>query len=399
MKRAARKSWVLILKLFAAAFLVLLLAAAIIFFFVLPPYIAKRLNPIVKNPPYAVSQAAQNLHAKLFVADLHADSLLWNRNLLEQSDAGHVDIPRMRQGNLALQFFTVVTKSPNNLNIESNKGDTDDIFWLTLAQRQPLATLSSLTARAVNQAEHLHQTAERSNGKFVVIKNKSDLQTFLERRESEPDLTAGILGIEGAHALDGKPENVEVLFDHGFRMMSPAHFFDSEMSGSMHGALKYGLTEKGREMLRKMEARGMLFDLAHASAQTIDDVLQLATKPVLVSHTGVRATCDNNRNLTDAQIKAIAKTGGVIGIGFWDTAVCGNDATSIARAIRHTANTVGANHVALGSDFDGTVETPFDASGMALITEALLQENLSEAEIRQIMGENVLRVLQENLPE
>lgn len=399
MKRAATKIWFRIAKFVAGAFAVSLVVAAIVFFFVLPEYLAARLNPITNKPPYLVSEKAQNLHRQLFVADLHADSLLWNRNLLEKSRGGHVDIPRMLEGNLALQFFTVVTKSPNNLNLDSNAGDTDDIFWLTLAQRQPLETLTSLTARAANQAAHLHRIAAASNGKFVVIKSKLDLQNFLERRRTETDLVAGVLGIEGAHALDGKLENTEFLFDAGFRMMSPAHFFDSEMSGSMHGVQKGGLTEKGREMLKKMEARGMLFDLAHASAQTIEDVLTIATKPVLVSHTGVRATCDTNRNLTDDQIRRIARTGGVIGIGFWDTAVCGSDAAAIARAIRHTANTIGTAHVALGSDFDGTVETPFDASGMALVTEALLNENFSETEIRQIMGENVLRVLAENLPD
>jgi microsomal dipeptidase-like Zn-dependent dipeptidase len=143
----------------------------------------------------------------------------------------------------------------------------------------------------------------------------------------------------------------------------------------------------------------MLVDVAHASARTIDDVLQMAKRPVIVSHTGVRGTCDNNRNLTDEQLRRIAETGGVVGIGFWDTAVCGEDAAAIAKAIRYAANTIGTNAVALGSDFDGAVKTPFDVSGMALITEALLRENFSEDEIKQIMGGNVLRLLSENLPE
>lgn len=372
---------------------------AAVFFFVLPPLVGSLLNPVVQKPPYQVSETAGNLHQKLFVADLHADSLLWNRDLIEKSASGHVDFPRMREGNLALQFFTVVTKSPRFLNIERNSGDTDDIYWLALAQRQPLENLSSLTSRALYQAQKLHEYAARSNGKFVIIKNKRDLTQFLERRKNEPDLIAGILGIEGAHALDGKAENVEILFEAGFRMMSPSHFFDSEMGGSVHGVEKYGLTDAGREMIRRMEARRMLVDVAHASPQTIDDILQTATRPVVVSHTGVRGTCENNRNLTDEQLRAIAKTGGLIGIGFWDTAVCVEDAKSIARAIRYTANVVGANHVALGSDFDGSVKTVFDASGMALITEALLQENFSEDEIAQIMGGNVLRLVGESLPE
>jgi membrane dipeptidase len=379
--------------------LAVLIVFAAVFFFVLPPWIGNSSNPVAQKPPYSVSENAQTLHDKLFVADMHADSLLWNRNLLEKSDGGHVDFPRMREGNLALQFFTVVTKSPRNLNIEKNSGDTDDIFWLALAQRQPLENLSSLTKRAVWQAARLHEYAERSDGKFVIVKNKRDLAQFVERRRAEKDLIAGILGIEGAHALDGRPENVDVLFDAGFRMMSPSHFFDSEMGGSAHGVEKYGLTEAGREMIRRMEARQMLVDVAHASPQTITDILQMATRPVVVSHTGVRGTCPNNRNLTDEQLRAIAATGGVVGIGFWDTAVCGEDVGAIARAIRYAANIVGAQRVALGSDFDGSVKTVFDASGMSLLTEALMAENFTEDEICAIMGENVLRILSENLPE
>ena len=376
-----------------------LAAFAAFFFFILPGIVADSQNPVANKPPFQVSENARNLHQKLFITDLHADSLLWNRDLNEKSESGHVDFPRMRAGNVALQFFTVVTKSPRDLNIEQNSPDTDNIFWLALAQRQPLGNLSSLLKRAVYQAEKLHEYAEKERGKFVIIKTKRDLAGFLQRRKNEPDLIAGVLGIEGAHALDGKPENVDVLSEAGFRMMSPSHFFDSEMGGSAHGVEKGGLTEAGREMIRRMERRGMLVDVAHASARTIDDVLQMAKRPVIVSHTGVRGTCDNNRNLTDEQLRRIAETGGVVGIGFWDTAVCGEDAAAIAKAIRYAANAVGTNAVVLGSDFDGAVKTPFDVSGMALITEALLRENFSEEEIKQIMGGNVLRLLGENLPE
>ena len=142
----------------------------------------------------------------------------------------------------------------------------------------------------------------------------------------------------------------------------------------------------------------MLVDVAHASAQTIKDVLAVATRPVVVSHTGVRGTCDNSRNLSDEEIRRIAATGGVIAIGFWETATCGRDARSIARAARHVADLVGATHVALGSDFDGAVATPFDATGLPQITDALLAEGFNEEEIALIMGGNLLRVLAETLP-
>ncbi len=386
------------LKIAAVISVVLIVGFLVFFFGFAPAMVEKSLNPVINKPPYQTSEKARILHEKLLVADLHADSLLWDRDLLEKSERGQVDIPRLLEGSVALQAFTVVTKTPRNLNIERNTDETDNTFWLALAQRQPFENLSSLTKRAVWQAARLHSMAEKSGGKLVVIKTKKDLANFLERRKTEK-IIGGWLGIEGAHALDGKVENVDVLFDAGFRMMSPSHFFDTEMGGSAHGVTKYGLTEKGREMIRQMEAKGMLVDLAHASPATLDDVLAMATKPVVVSHTGVRGTCDNQRNLSDEQLKAIAKTGGVIGIGFWDTAVCGEDAKSIAGAIRYAANLVGADAVALGSDFDGAVRVPFDTSGAALITEALLSENFTEDEIAKIIGGNVIRILSENLPD
>jgi microsomal dipeptidase-like Zn-dependent dipeptidase len=130
----------------------------------------------------------------------------------------------------------------------------------------------------------------------------------------------------------------------------------------------------------------------------ISDVLEISTKPVVVSHTGVKGTCDNARNLSDEQLKGIAKTGGLIGIGYWETAVCGRDAKAIARAIRYTANVAGVDHVALGSDFDGAVAEPFDTTGLALITEALIGEGFTDDEIKLIMGGNAIRVLLVSLP-
>ncbi len=382
----------------AVLLIVLLIVFLIGFFGFAPSYIASSRNEVINKPPYQVSGKAKQLHEKLLVADLHADSLMWNYDLNEKQKTNQVDVPRLLEGNVALQAFTVVTKSPRGLNIELNDDKTDNIFWLALAQRQPLENLSSLTKRATYQANKLKEYSEKSNGKLVVIKTKKDLQNFLERRKTEK-IVGGWLGIEGAHALDGKIENVDVLFDAGFRMMSPSHFFDTDIGGSAHGVEKYGLTDKGKEMIRRMETKGMLVDIAHASPKTLDDVLAVATKPVVVSHTGVRGTCDNQRNLSDEQLKAIAKTGGIVGIGFWDTATCGEDAASIAKAIRYTANLIGANHVALGSDFDGAVKVPFDTSGEALITEALLNENFTEEEIAKIMGGNVVRILGENLLE
>jgi microsomal dipeptidase-like Zn-dependent dipeptidase len=377
--------------------LTLCLAVAVLL--TVPRLVDEDQNKVLKKPPYTASQRAVRLHQDLTIADLHADSLLWGRDLLQRSTYGHVDIPRLAEGNVTLQVFSLPTKSPHGLNIESNEDKNDDIYWLAVVGRWPPRTWTSLTERALYQARRLHQMANGSSGGFVVIESSADLASYLERRRSNHNLTAGLLSIEGAHALDGKLENLDVLHRAGYRMMSPSHFFDNDIGGSAAGVRKTGLTVKGREWVRQMEARHMIIDLAHASARTMDDVLTVATRPVVVSHTGVKATCDNNRNLSDDQIRAIAAKGGLIGIGYWDTATCGSDARAIVKAMRYVSQLVGAEHVALGSDFDGAVTTPFDTTGLVRITDAMLDAGYSESEIRLIMGENVVRFLKANLPE
>ncbi|HEU0179763.1 MAG TPA: dipeptidase [Blastocatellia bacterium] len=376
----------------------ILLAALGVFFFFLPGYVGRRMNATIEGPPYAASERAKALHKNLLVADLHADTLMWDRDLLKRGDWGHVDLPRLVEGNVAVQAFTVVTKTPRGMNIESNSGDTDNITPLALAERWPVTSWWNLTERALYQARRLHEASARSNGKLVILRTRQDVTNFLERRKTDTEIVGGFLGLEGAHALEGDVNNLDRLYDAGFRMIGMAHFFDNEMAGSAHGVDKYGLTDKGRDLVWRMEEKRVFIDLAHASPKTIDEVLRIAAQPVIVSHTGVKGTCDNTRNLSDGQLKAIANNGGIVGIGFWDTAVCGGDAAAIAKAIRYTANIMGIDHVALGSDYDGAVKAPFDATGVVQITDALLREGFNEDEIRKIMGENVIRMLQSYLP-
>ncbi|HYX52141.1 MAG TPA: membrane dipeptidase, partial [Candidatus Limnocylindrales bacterium] len=226
---------------------------------------------------------------------------------------------------------------------------------------------------------------------------KTDLRRFLSTRM--PGQVAGLLGSEGSQPLEGKLENLDDLFNAGIRMMAPTHFTDTAVGGAAAGMNKGGLTDLGRQWVHELEHRGIIVDLAHASPATLRDVTSIATRPLFVSHTGLKGTCNNPRNLSDDELRMVAKTGGVIGIGLWDTATCGTDAHATARAIRYAVGIVGVDHVGLGSDFDGAVTTPFDASGWVLVTDALLQEGFSEQDIHKIMGENVVRVLLDVLPE
>ena len=252
----------------------------------------------------------------------------------------------------------MATKVPHRLDPDRNDDGSDDVTLLALAQRWPPATWRSLLARALYQATRARSMADRSDGRLTLIETRADLEAYLFRRLADPAVTAAFLAIEGAHALDGDPANVDRLADAGYRMMSPTHFFDNAFGGSAHGVEKGGLTAAGREMVERMEARSMIVDVAHASPRTIDDVLAIATRPIVASHTGVRAGHDSVRNLADDHVRGIAATGGLVGIGFWPTACGGDDAASIARAIRAAVELAGIDHVGLGSDFDGAVPVP-----------------------------------------
>lgn len=350
------------------------------------------------TPPYRASPRARELHLTLEVVDLHADSLLWGRDLLVRGSQGQVDVPRLLEGNVAIQVLAAAVKSPRHLNIERNDDRTDDITLVALAGGWPRSTYRSLLARALHLAERAARLEAASDGAFRLIRSGADLAAHLAARGADRARTAGILAIEGAHALDDDPANVDVVFEAGFRMMSPSHFFDNAFGGSAHGVEKGGLTAAGRQMVERMEALGMIVDVAHASERTIDDVLTMATRPVVASHTGVRGTADNARNLSDAHLRGIAATGGLIGIGFWDTATGGTDVASIARAIAYAVDVAGIEHVALGSDFDGGVTVPIDATGLVQITDALLDLGWDEDAIGKVLGRNALHVLTEALP-
>lgn len=181
-------------------------------------------------------------------------------------------------------------------------------------------------------------------------------------------------------------------------MLGLAHLFDNDMIGSTHGVTRHGLTDKGHAMLKRAMSLGMIIDLAHTSPKAIDEVLAIVDRPVVSSHGGVQGTCAGVRNLSDSHIRGIAATNGLVGIGLYSMATCGKTLQDTVRAIRHVVEQVGIEHVALGSDFDGATETVMDASGLALLTEALQQDGFTNTEIRAIMGDNAIRVFQNTLP-
>lgn len=369
-----------------------------LFFTLAPGIVEKSRNQVTPHAPYEISAKAAALHGKLVIGDLHADSLLWARDLTERGSRGHMDLPRLAEGNVALQVFGVVSAVPGNQNYDENSLDSDSITSLAIAQLWPLSTWGSLYQRALYQGRKLHDIAQRSDGALRVIRSRSDAESVLTARADGQAVTGGILSFEGAQVLEGDVANIKRLYDAGYRVMGLQHFFDNELGGSLHGVSKAGLTPFGREAVREMARLGVIIDLAHASEAVVSDVLGMRVKRLIVSHTGIRGNCDTPRNISDALMKKIAAQGGLIGIGFWDAAACDISPEGVVRSIRAAIALVGVDHVALGSDFDGATTTAFDASELAVLTDEMLKAGFREIEIRLVMGGNLAGFFLQNLP-
>ena len=379
--------------------LAIIIIVYILFVIIAPPIVESDKNKVTIQPPYNVSATAQKIIDNTsFIGDLHSDALLWKIDLTKRSDRGHVDFPRMREGGVAFQAFTIVTKSPQGQNFNENSADAFDMITaLCIGQGQPPRTWFSLMNRALYQCKKLHRYAKKSKEKVIVIKSKNDIERLLAERESGKNTIGGLLGIEGGHCLEGKLENLDRLYSAGVRMLGPTHFFDNEMGGSAHGTKKEGLTEFGQQVIRNMKKKGMIVDIAHSSEQVVDDILKIYNGPILSSHTGVDGTYSSLRNLSDKQLISIAKRKGLIGIAYFPGAVGSGGIKAIVKAMKYTKDLIGIDYVALGSDFDGSVSTPIDVTGIGLIVDEMLRQQFSETEIKAILGDNLKRFLLENL--
>lgn len=389
------------MRLIWRALVVLIVFGALGFFLFAPGIVERAQNPVADHAPWPVSPAAAAMHERLTIGDWHADSLLWDRDLTKRSDRGQVDLPRLAVGNVAVQVFTTVTKSPSGLNYARNSAEArDSITLLSIAQLRPFRSWRDLTERALEQARQLARAEARAPELLKIIRTRADLAEVLSRRENGETVVGGILGAEGGHALEGDLGNLDRLYDAGFRLMGLTHFFDNELGASLHGeaGAAQGLTEFGRAVVRKMVDKHMIIDLAHAAPQVAREVLDMVDVPVVVSHTGIYSQCKTVRNISDDLMREITSRGGLIGIGFWEEVTCDDTPAGIAASIVAAVTLVGADHVALGSDFDGAVKTTFDVSELAAITQALIDAGLDEPTIAKVMGGNMMRFLEAALP-
>ena len=215
--------------------LLVVAVGALAFFAVAPGIIERGMNKIDGKPLPAVSERAKALHRTLTIVDLHSDTLLWKRDILDRAERGHMDLPRLEEGNVALQILASTTKSPKGQNYDANSGDTDNITSLVIAQLQPVRTWNSLLERSLWHAEKLHRAVAASAGELRAVDAPGDIDALLAARRGKAVPVGAMLSIEGLHGLEGKLANLDRLYHAGFRMAGLTHFFDNDLAGSMHG--------------------------------------------------------------------------------------------------------------------------------------------------------------------
>jgi membrane dipeptidase len=381
-----------------------------------------------------IAKRARALHASALVLDAHIDTTLrltrtdWDftrehqpmpagttSHPESQSQQGHADLPRIRKGGLDGLFFGVVVRHPpDSLETGPIKG--------------PKAVHDALL-----QIAAVHKLSD-DLPKDVMFCTKADEI----RKAHEQGRIAALIGVEGGHMIDNSLPILRTFARLGVRYMTLTHFFHTDWADSSGEPPRHnGLTAFGRQVVGEMNRLGMLVDISHVSDKTFQDALDVSEAPMIASHSSSRAIAGHVRNMSDDMIKRLAAKGGVVAINFhvpyldqartdYETRIQPlvkqlvakypgeahestrqeeitrqfgpPPAVSWEKILDHIDRMVriaGADHVALGSDFDGAAmpEGLEDVSRLPRITEGLLRRGYNEADIRKILGENLLRVL------
>ena len=336
--------------------------------------------------PTVAKERAEALHRRVAVADGHADSLMWNRELTVASEVGHVDFPRLREGGVKIQCFTVVTRGLPVI---------DGFTPFMLKNRWPAAARASEWARCTYPVDRLEQFCTL-DGHAAITGSKAQLEQNLQENR-----ISAVIGIEGGPALEGQVDRVKTLHERGVRVMSLTHLGNNELGGTstpMHG--NRPLTPLGHQVLEAMADVGMAVDLAHASPSMLPQLLAHPKARVFSSHTGVKGVTPLWRNLPDETLRALAGRGGVAGIIFAPQYVGGRALDDVCKHIEHAVNVMGEDAVALGSDFDGLIPLPRgmrDVRDLPKLTEVLVRRELPVRIIEKVLGENFRRFFGEVL--
>jgi membrane dipeptidase len=331
-----------------------------------------------------ISADALSLHRDSLIVDLHCDTLLSqalygydptlrHRNRVPLAPFTYQsDIPRMQEGGVGAVALGIVV---NPLRQESALDATRKALF------------------------NMHGWARRAPEAVRLISTADDIE---EARAAGRIALFG--GLEGAHGLGGSLDELSELRELGLRYIGLAHFsrnFAASPSFGWGADPTAPLSSRGRELIEEMNRLRLLVDLAHVNHAGFMEACELSKAPVVVSHTGVAGAAKSWRNIDDEQLRAVAKSGGVIGIIFapifLGDGITGS-AELIVRHIQHVINVVGEDHVAIGSDFDGFVIPPSDLqdhSCMPYLTQLMLNAKMSETQIRKCLGQNTLRLFRE----
>ncbi len=344
-------------------------------------------DPAAWAQSLGISREAVDLYLASDVLDLHIDSFIWTRvfgyDLCERHDNGllsasfysQVDFPRVLEAGLTGATW-VITTNPAKVASERET-----------AFRQNLSDLKALFASVSEQ--------------FELVKSASEYRAARARGKH-----AAFLGIQGGNALDVSPHALDVLNDGSVLRVTVVHLTSSELgitSSPLSAGSKVGLTQKGKDYVRGLNERRVFVDLAHISKKGFWDAVEIADKsqPLIVTHTGVSGVFEHWRNLDDDQLKAIARTGGTIGVMYEATFLgegkWSGTAARVVDHLEHIVNTVGDDYASLGSDWDGAIVTPRDMPTcleLPKLVQIMLDRGMKETTIQKILGGNFLRVVE-----
>ncbi len=314
-----------------------------------------------------------SFHYKIPVVDAHCDTLTalekQSRKLGLKSDSGHVDLPRLIEGGVNLQFFAAFISPEYRDNPLARALEVFDIYFTEIQENSDL---------------------------MGPVYGYSDIERLFSQGK-----VASLLTVEGGEALAGRLEVLRVFYHLGVRAMTLTWNHRNELAdGALETGTGGGLTVFGKEVVREMNRLGMLIDVSHLAPRGFWDVLDETVKPVIASHSNCKELCEHPRNLDDQQVKAISDCGGVIGLCFYPDFV-NKEQPSLEywfKHVEHIAGIAGTDCIGIGSDFDGidqVVSGMVDVTSMPLITEGLLKRGFSCSEVEKIMGGNFLRVLRQ----
>lgn len=318
-------------------------------------------------------------NSERIICDLHCDTLLRlakGQSLAEDSEKGHLDLPKLKRGGINVQVFACWI-SPKYLSHQANN-------------------------KLLKLIDLFYQEIDKNSNEISLATGLEEIQ-----RITTSGKIAAILAIEGGHslALEGNLANLRNFYRLGVRILTLTWNNSNEIgtAAADKRIRKFGLTPFGQEVIREMNRLGMIIDLSHVSEKTFWNVMKITRKPVIASHSCVKALNEHFRNLSDKQICALAKSGGLIGINFCPGFLSRNrrpsDVESVVEQIDYIKNLVGIDYVAIGSDFDGISKVPReleDASKIPNLIKTLQKRKYAEEEINKVLAENFLRVLKLN---